>query len=368
MYNISMKKYDYLIVGCGLYGATIANLLIKNHKKVLIVDKRNTIAGNIYTENKDGIDVHIYGPHIFHTDYEDVWEYVNSFVQFKPFINQVIANYKGKFYHLPFNMNTFHEMWGVTTKEEAIAKIDSQKNNISNPKNLEEQAISLVGTDIFNTLIKGYTEKQRGDKCENLPSFIIKRLPLRFEYNNNYYNDKYQGIPTLGYTELVKRMIEGADVLLNTDYIQAKNELDSLAENIVYTGPIDEFFDYKFGYLDYRSLRFETFKVEQPYYQNNCVINYTEREVPYTRVFEHKYFLDTKSDVTYVTREYPQQYKQGLERYYPILNDRNIDLYNKYLEESKKLKNVYFGGRLGKYKYFDMDDVIKVAFNDFEKL
>lgn len=363
-----MKKYDYLIVGCGLYGATIANLLLKNNKKVLIVDKRPTIAGNIYTENKDGIDIHVYGPHIFHTDYEDVWNYVNSFVKFKPFINQVLANYHGKIYHMPFNMTTFNEMWGVTTKEEAIEKIESQKNGITNPTNLEEQAISLVGKDIFETLVKGYTEKQWGDDCKNLPSFIIKRLPLRFEYNNNYYNDKYQGIPELGYTELVKRMIEGCDVILNKDYITSREELDKIANFIIYTGPIDEFFDYKYGALEYRSLRFETFRYDKPYYQNNCVINYTEREIPYTRVFEHKYFLDVKSDVTYVTKEYPQKYEKGLERYYPILIEKNITLYNKYLDESKNIKNIFFGGRLGKYKYFDMDDVIKEAFEDFKKL
>ncbi len=361
-----MKKYDYIIVGSGLYGATFANLALKDNKKVLIIEKRNHIGGNIYTEKKDNIDIHVYGPHIFHTDFEDVWNYVNSFTEFIPYINEVLATYKGKYYHMPFNMNTFKEMWGVTDSEDAKKIIDSQKNDIKEINNLEDQAISLVGKDIYNTLIKGYTEKQWGDDCKNLPSSIIKRLPLRFEYNNNYYNDKYQGIPKNGYTELINKMIEGADILLNTDYLSNKEKYNELGEKIIYTGAIDEFYNYKFGNLNYRSLSFKTYKYNEEKHQINTVINYTEKEIPYTRSFEHKFFNNSKSNVTYVTYEYPDKYEKGKEKYYPILNEYNISLYNKYLEESKKDTNILFGGRLGKYKYFDMDDVIKEAMNDYE--
>jgi UDP-galactopyranose mutase len=362
-----MAKYDYLIVGAGLYGATLANLLKNAGKSVLICEKRPNIGGNVYTEKIDGIDVHMYGAHIFHTSDENIWNYVNSFVPFKPFMNTVLANYKGKLYNLPFNMNTFEEMWGVKTKEEAMEKIESQKRNYKKPQNLEEQAISLVGTDIYNTLIKGYTEKQWGRKATELPAFIIKRIPLRFEYNNNYFNDVYQGIPSLGYTELIKRIIGKVDVMLNTDFLKHP-ELKDIANMIIYTGAIDEYFDYKFGELEYRSLRFDIERINKEYYQNNCVINFTEFEVPYTRIIEHKYFLDTKTPTTVITREYPVNYKKGMERYYSVNNEKNDALYNEYFNESNKIPNVYFGGRLGKYKYFDMDDSIAEAFRDCQYL
>lgn len=365
-----MKKYDYLIVGAGLYGSTLANLLTKKGKKVLVIDKRNHIGGNIFTENIEGINVHIYGAHIFHTDDTEIWNYVNSFVPFNNYINNVIATYKGKFYHLPFNMNTFKEMWGVTTKEEALEVINKQieKENIKEPKNLEEQALSLVGRDIYETLVKGYTEKQWGRKATELPSFIIKRLPLRFEYNNNYFNDKFQGIPIGGYTLLISKMLDGIDVLLNTDYLLKKEELNKLSDKIIYTGAIDEYFDYKFGHLEYRSLRFDTQIIKKEYYQNNCVINYTEYEVPYTRIIEHKYFEDTKCSSTVVTFEYPIDYKEGMEKYYPVNNEKNNALYLLYKDEAKNIGNIYFGGRLGNYKYFDMDDTIKQAFNDYKEI
>ncbi len=362
-----MEKYDFLIVGSGIYGATLAHLLNQAGKRVLICEKRPYIGGNVYTEKIDGIDVHMYGAHIFHTSDQKVWEFVNSFVPFKPFINTVLANYKGKIYNLPFNMHTFEEMWGVKNKEEAIVKIDSQKGDFKNPKNLEEQAISLVGEDIYQTLIKGYTEKQWGKKATELPAFIIKRIPLRFEYNNNYFNDTYQGIPSLGYTELIKRMIGKIKVLLNTDYLEHP-ELKDVANKIIYTGAIDEFFNYKFGELEYRSLRFDVERINKEYFQNNCVINFTDYEVPYTRIIEHKYFLDTKTPTTVITREYPVTYKNGMERYYSINDDKNDALYNEYFEEANKNHNVFFGGRLGKHKYFDMDDSILEAFKDCQFL
>ncbi len=361
-------KYDYIVVGAGLYGAVFAHLAKLSNKKVLVLEKRDHIAGNIYTKNIDGINVHWYGAHIFHTSYDDVWEFVNKFAKFNGYINTVIANYKGKLFHLPFNMHTFEEMWGVKTPKEAKAIIDEQikKENIKKITNLEEQALSLVGRDIYETLVKGYTEKQWGDKASNLPSFIIKRLPLRFEYNNNYFDDKYQGIPLGGYTLLIEKMLKGIKVKLNYDYLKNKNEMDQLANKIIYTGPIDEYYNYCFGALDYRSLRFEIEKYNKKYYQNNAVINYTEFEVPYTRIIEHKYFEDTKTKSTIITKEYPDNYFEGKERYYPVNNDKNNSLYNKYLEKSKQENKIYFGGRLGKYKYFDMDDTIKEAFNDFE--
>lgn len=361
-----MKKYDYLIVGCGLYGATFAYELKKAGKKVLIIEKRPHIAGNIYTKNEDGINVHVYGAHIFHTSDKEVWDFVNSFIPFNDFINSPLANYKGEMYHLPFNMNTFHEMWGVNTPEEAKKKIEEQvkAENITEPKNLEEQALSLVGRDIYEKLIKGYTEKQRGRKATDLPAFIIKRLPLRFEYNNNYFNDVYQGIPIGGYTLLVEKMIEGIDVELNVDYLKNKEKYAGLAEKIIYTGPIDEYFDYALGELDYRSLRFEVLKFDKEYYQENCVINYTDYETPYTRIIEHKYFENTKCPTTIITREYPDDYELGKERFYAVNNDRNNELYEKYLELAKKEKNVLFGGRLGNYKYYDMDDTIIKALQD----
>ena len=364
-----MKKYDYLIVGSGLYGATFAHELLKKGKTVLVVEKRDHIGGNIYTKKMDNIDVHIYGAHIFHTSDEEVWNYVNSLVKFNDFINSPIAYYKGKYYHMPFNMNTFHEMWGVTTADEAKKIIEEQvkKENITTPKNLEEQALSLVGRDIYETLVKGYTEKQRGRKATELPAFIIKRLPLRFEYNNNYFNDKYQGIPIGGYTLLIEKLLDGADIILNTDYLKNKEKFDSIATKTIYTGPIDEYFNYKFGPLDYRSLRFDIEKYNKEFYQPNCVINYTEYEVPYTRIIEHKYFENDKSPVTYITKEYPDNYELGKERYYPINDDKNNALYAKYKEEASKLNNVIFGGRLANYKYYDMDDTIRAALDDAKK-
>lgn len=364
-----MKKYDYLIVGSGLYGATFAHELLKKGKTVLVVEKRDHIGGNIYTKKMDNIDVHIYGAHIFHTSDEEVWNYVNSLVKFNDFINSPIAYYKGKYYHMPFNMNTFHEMWGVTTADEAKKIIEEQvkKENITTPKNLEEQALSLVGRDIYETLVKGYTEKQRGRKATELPAFIIKRLPLRFEYNNNYFNDKYQGIPIGGYTLLIEKLLDGADIILNTDYLKNKEKFDSIATKTIYTGPIDEYFNYKFGPLDYRSLRFDIEKYNKEFYQPNCVINYTEYEVPYTRIIEHKYFENDKSPVTYITKEYPDNYELGKERYYPINDDKNNALYAKYKEEASKLDNVIFGGRLANYKYYDMDDTIRAALDDAKK-
>ena len=364
-----MKKYDYLIVGSGLYGATFAHELLKKGKTVLVVEKRDHIGGNIYTKKMDNIDVHIYGAHIFHTSDEEVWNYVNSLVKFNDFINSPIAYYKGKYYHMPFNMNTFHEMWGVTTADEAKKIIEEQvkKENITTPKNLEEQALSLVGRDIYETLVKGYTEKQRGRKATELPAFIIKRLPLRFEYNNNYFNDKYQGIPIGGYTLLIEKLLDGADIILNTDYLKNKEKFDSIATKTIYTGPIDEYFNYKFGPLDYRSLRFDIEKYNKEFYQPNCVINYTEYEVPYTRIIEHKYFENDKSPVTYITKEYPDNYELGKERYYPINDDKNNTLYAKYKDEASKLDNVIFGGRLANYKYYDMDDTIRAALDDAKK-
>jgi len=360
------KQYDYIIVGSGLYGSTFAHELKKAGKSVLVLEKRNHIGGNIYTKKEDNIDVHVYGAHIFHTSDEEVWSYVNQFVKFNNFINSPLAYYKGKYYHLPFNMNTFKEMWGVTKPEEAKKIIEEQikKENIKNPKNLEEQALSLVGRDIYEKLIKGYTEKQWGRKATELPAFIIKRLPLRFEYNNNYFNDKYQGIPIGGYTLLIQNMLKDIKVKLNVDYIKYKFYYNLIGKKIVFTGPIDEFFDYKFGPLEYRSLKFEVEKHNKLYYQNNCVVNYNEFEIPYTRIIEHKYFEDDKSDVTIITKEYPDNWELGKERYYPINNEKNNKLYNKYKNLAKENKNVIFGGRLANYKYYDMDDTVRAALDD----
>lgn len=362
------KQYDYIIVGSGLYGSTFAHELKKSGKSVLVLEKRNHIGGNIYTKKEDNIDVHVYGAHIFHTSDEEVWSFVNQFVKFNNFINSPLAYYKGKYYHLPFNMNTFKEMWGVTKPEEAKKIIEEQikKENIKNPKNLEEQALSLVGRDIYEKLIKGYTEKQWGRKATELPAFIIKRLPLRFEYNNNYFNDKYQGIPIGGYTLLIQNMLKDIKVKLNIDYIKYKFYYNLIGKKIVFTGPIDEFFDYKFGPLEYRSLKFEVEKHNKPYYQNNCVVNYNEFEIPYTRIIEHKYFEDDKSDVTIITKEYPDNWELGKERYYPINNEKNSNLYNKYKNLAKENKNVIFGGRLANYKYYDMDDTVRAALDDIK--
>lgn len=357
------ERYDYLLVGCGLFSAVFAEQAMKKGKTVLIVDKRSTIGGNIYTKEIEGIHVHVYGAHIFHTSYEDVWEYVNKFATFNNFVNNVIATYKGERYHLPFNMNTFHELWGVNTEAEARAKIESQvkEANIEEITNLEEQAISLVGVDIYQKLIKGYTEKQWGRSCKELPSFIIKRLPLRFTFDNNYFNDKYQGIPIGGYTKMVEKMIEGADVELNTEYKEFIKKHPNIADKVIYTGAIDEYYEYCFGKLEYRTVSFKNELLDQPDYQGNAVINYTEREVPYTRIIEHKYFDFHNQPKTYISKEYPKEYAEGDEPYYPVNNERNGELYQRYLELSKKESNVFFKGRLGEYKYYDMDDVIKSA-------
>ena len=369
-----MKKYDYLIVGSGLFGATFAHLAHKQGKKCLVIDKRSHLGGNIYCENIEGINVHKYGAHIFHTSNKKVWDFVNSIVEFNRYTNSPVANYKGKLYNLPFNMNTFYQMWGVTTPEEAQAKIDEQKaeavarmkaDGVTEPRNLEEQAQILIGKDIYEKLIKGYTEKQWGRKCTELPSFIIKRLPVRFIYDNNYFNDKYQGIPMGGYTQIIKKMLDGIEVKLNYDYFEHKQKLDNIAEKIVFTGPIDKYYDYKFGELEYRSLRFEEEELDIPNYQGNAVVNYTEYEVPYTRIIEHKHFEYAKSlgqedtiSKTIITREYPDTWNKEKEAYYPINNDKNNALYQKYADLASQDKNVIFGGRLGMYKYYDMDKVI----------
>ena len=360
--------YDYLIVGSGLYGAIVARELKNAGYKVLIIEKRNHIAGNVYTEKRDNINVHVYGAHIFHTSDEKVWNYVNKYAKFNDFINSPLAYYKGEYYHMPFNMNTFHEIWGVNTAEEAKAKIEEEKakENIKEITNLEEQAISLVGRTIYERLVKGYTEKQWGRDCKDLPSFIIKRLPLRFEYNNNYFNDIYQGIPIGGYTKLIENIIGDIEVKLNEDYLKNKDYWNKQAKNIIYTGAIDEFYDYKFGELEYRSLKFEVERIEKEFYQKNCVINYTEREVPYTRIIEHKYFENDQSPVTWITKEYPSDYKKGMEKFYPVNDEKNNSLYKQYEELAAKENNIIFGGRLGKYKYYDMDDVIAEALKDSE--
>lgn len=358
-----MKKYDYLVVGSGLFGAVFANLANKSGKKCLVIDKREHVGGNVYTQNIDGINVHKYGAHIFHTDNDEIWQYVNCFARFNDFVNTPMANYKGEMYNLPFNMNTFAQMWGVETKKQAKEIIDRQRDIIKGePKNLEEQAISLVGTDIYKKLVKGYTEKQWGRDCKDLPAFIIKRIPVRFEYNNNYFNDKYQGIPIGGYTKMIENMLEGIDVRLNIDYFDDKENLDSLAERIVYTGPIDRYFDFKLGRLEYRSLEFENELVDKEFYQPVAVVNYTDSETKYTRIIEHKHFDGAKSKKTIITREYPADYNDKMERYYPVNDEKNQKLYEKYLSLANEQENVIFGGRLGQYKYYDMDDTVGAAF------
>lgn len=365
-----MKKYDYLIVGAGLFGSTFANLAHKQGKKVLVIDRRDHIAGNIYTEEVEGIQVHRYGAHIFHTDYKDVWDYVNSFVEFNRYTNSPVARINNEIYNMPFNMNTFAKIWNdVFTPEDAMRHINEEKKEITGePKNLEEQAISLVGRTIYEKLIKGYTEKQWGRSCTELPSFIIKRLPVRLVYDNNYFNDRYQGIPIGGYTKLVEKMLDGIEVKLNTNFFDNIEEYKEIANKIVYTGPIDEYFNYSLGSLDWRSLKFDTKILEQTNYQGNAVVNYTGHEVDYTRVIEHKHFeFDTTSPKTVITFEYPADYKEGMEKYYTVNDDKNNELADKYRELSKKEENVIFGGRLAEYKYYDMDDVIKSAFNSYEE-
>lgn len=359
--------YDYLVVGAGLFGAVFTQKAIENGKKVLVIDKRENVGGNIFTEEIEGINVHKYGAHIFHTSFEDVWEYVNRFAEFNDFINSPKANFKGEIYSMPFNMNTFNELWGVTTAEEARKKIDDsvRREYKENPKNLEEQAINLVGREVYEKLVKGYTEKQWGRDCKDLPAFIIKRLPLRFVYDNNYFNDKYQGIAIGGYTALVEKMLVGADIRLGVDYFSV--DFSSLAEKTVFTGRIDEFFGYKYGKLDYRSLQFETEVLDTEDFQNNAVVNYTDRETPFTRIIEHKHFENTQSAKTVVTREYPAEFNGENEPYYPINNDKNNTLCEKYKALAENEKNIIFGGRLGTYSYLDMDDVIKSALNCAEK-
>ncbi len=358
-----INKYDYLIVGAGLYGSTFAYEAKKKGKKCLIIDKRPHIGGNIYTENIEGINVHRYGAHIFHTSNKDVWDYINQFAEFNRYTNSPIARYKDEVYNLPFNMNTFNKLWGVFTPEEAIQRIEEELKEvqIDEPRNLEEQAIKLVGKTIYEKLVKGYTEKQWGMKATELPPFIIKRLPVRFTYDNNYFNDKYQGIPEGGYTQIIKKMLNGIEIRLNYDFFEHKEELLNLANKIIFTGPIDQYYDYCFGELEYRSVRFETEILDMENYQGNAVVNYTEYEVPYTRIIEHKHFEFGTQEKTVISREYSDKWTSEKEPYYPINNDRNNELYKKYAELAQLEKNVIFGGRLGQYKYYDMHVVIAEA-------
>lgn len=362
--------YDYIIVGAGLYGATFAYLAHRKGLKVLVLDKKDVVAGAIRTERKDNIDVHLYGPHIFHTDNKEVWDFIQSFGEMNNFVNAPIANYKGKLYHLPFNMNTFNALWGVVTPIEAMAKIEEQKKEMEGktPSNLEEQAISLVGRDVFETLVKGYTEKQWGRDCKELPASIIKRLPVRFSYNNNYFNDRYQGIPYDGYTSIIEKMLSGIEVRLGVDYLKSKDALRAKAKRIIYTGEMDRYFAYKLGHLDYRTLRFETERLETKNYQGNAVINYTERDVPWTRITEHKWFNYRESKVTYITKEYSKEFEEGDEPFYAVNNEKNTTLYASYCELAKREEGVFFCGRLGQYRYFDMDDTIMEVFKLFNEL
>ena len=362
-------KYDYLVVGAGLYGAVFAYEAKKKGKTCLVIDKRDHIAGNIYCENIHDINVHKYGAHIFHTSDKKIWEYVNQFAEFNNYINSPVARYKDELYNLPFNMNTFSKMWNIATPQEAKDIIASQiaDLNITEPKNLEEQALSLVGKDVYEKLIKGYTEKQWGRDCKDLPSFIIKRLPLRFIYDNNYFNDRYQGIPIGGYTKIVEKMLDGIEVRLNTNYLDNREEFDAMADKIVYTGMIDQFYDYKLGVLEYRSVRFETEELDMENFQGNAVVNYTEREVPYTRIIEHKHFEFGKQPTTIISREYSSEWKKGDEPYYPVNNDKNNNLSQQYKDLADKEAKVIFGGRLGGYKYYDMDKVIMAALEMCDK-
>ena len=355
-----MKQYDYLIVGAGLFGCVFAHEAVKKGKKVLVIEKRNHTGGNIYNEEVEGINVHKYGAHIFHTSNREVWKYVNDLAEFNRYTNSPVANYHGEMYNMPFNMNTFSKMWNISTPEEAKKIIDEQKSVITGePKNLEEQAISLVGTDIYQKLVKGYTEKQWGRDCKDLPAFIIKRLPVRFIYDNNYFNDLYQGIPIGGYNKLTDKLLEGTDVELNVDYLENKEHYDAMAEKVLYTGTLDSFYGYRFGKLEYRSLRFETETVDTDNYQGVAVVNYTDRETPFTRLIEHKHFEFGTQPKTVITREYPETWTEGMEPYYPINDERNGNLYKQYAELAAKETNVLFGGRLAEYKYYDMDDTIE---------
>lgn len=363
-------KYDYLIVGAGLFGAVFAHEMVKKGKKCLVIEKRDHIAGNAYTELNENINVHKYGAHIFHTNNKEIWQYINQFADFNRFTNSPIANYNGELYNLPFNMNTFYQMWGVKTPSEAKAKIKEQKNEfkIENPQNLEEQAISLIGRDIYEKLVKGYTEKQWGRKCSELPTFIIKRLPVRFTYDNNYFNDLFQGIPIGGYTKIVEKMLEGIEVKLNTDFFDDKEKWLKIADKVLFTGMIDEYYDYCYGELEYRGLyfEFETLNIEN--YQGNAVINYTDAETPYTRIIEHKHFENSDSPKTIITKEYPKTWIKGEEAYYPMNDQKNSELFNKYVKLSKKEDKIIFGGRLGMYRYLDMWQVIDEALKLVESL
>lgn len=363
-------KYDYIIVGSGLFGAVCAHELKKSGKSVLVIEKRKHIAGNIYTKNIDGINVHEYGAHIFHTNSKKIWNYVNKFVEFNRFTNAPLAKYDGKMYNLPFNMNTFYQLWGCKTPLEAKKIIQEQRSEVNGivPSNLEEQAISLVGRDIYEKLIKGYTEKQWGRACNELPSFIIKRLPVRYTFDNNYFNDLYQGIPIGGYTNLVEKLLTGIDVELNVDFLENIKKYRSISNQIIYTGSIDEYFNNEYGKLEYRTLRFEHEKIEIDDYQGNAVVNYTEREVPFTRIIEHKHFDPVNVDSTIITKEYPSEWKPGDEAYYPVNDEKNMSLFKKYRERANKEQGVIFGGRLAEYKYYDMHQVIASAFSTLNKI
>lgn len=367
------KKYDYLIVGSGLYGATFAHLATKQGKHCLVIDKRSHLGGNLYCENVEGINVHKYGAHIFHTSNKQVWDFVNSIVEFNRYTNSPIANYKGKLYNLPFNMNTFYQMWGVTTPAEAIAKIEEQKaevtarmknDGVTIPRNLEEQAQMLIGKDIYERLIKGYTEKQWGRKCTELPAFIIKRLPVRLVFDNNYFNDKYQGIPIGGYNKLIKGLLDGIETKIEVDFFANRSYWEGLANKIVFTGKIDEYYNYRFGKLEYRTVRLEEEIQDMPNYQGNAVVNYTDREIPYTRIIEHKHFEMFGQDVyscpkTIISKEYSTEWKDGMEPYYPVNDERNNSLYQQYKELADKEEKVIFGGRLAEYKYYDMHQIVE---------
>ena len=358
-----MKKYDYLVVGAGLFGAVFARQAADAGKSVLVIDKRPHIGGNVYTEAVEGINVHVYGAHIFHTNDREVWDYVNRFAEFNRFTNSPVANYKGELYSLPFNMYTFNKMWGVVTPEQAEAKIRQQREaaGITEPKNLEEQAISLVGTDIYEKLVKGYTEKQWGRPCRELPAFIIKRLPVRLTFDNNYFNARYQGIPMGGYTRMVEQMLQGIEVRLGVDYLAQETQLDDLAQKVLYTGPVDAYFGYRLGTLEYRSVRFETEVLDMPNFQGNAAVNYTDRETPWTRIIEHKWFEFGTQPKTVISREYSSEWKPGDEPYYPVNDEKNNALYQRYKALADREPGVIFGGRLGEYRYYDMDAVIASA-------
>lgn len=362
-------KYDYLVVGAGLFGSVFAYEAKKRGKTCLVIDKRPHIGGNVYCEEIEGINVHKYGAHIFHTSNKKIWEYINQFAEFNNYINSPVAVYKDELYNLPFNMNTFSKMWNIRTPQEAKEIIAAQiaELNIAEPKNLEEQALSLAGRDVYEKLVKGYTEKQWGRDCTELPAFIIKRLPLRFTYDNNYFNDRFQGIPMGGYTKIIEKMLDGIDVRVNTDYFEFIKENPSVADKILFTGMIDEFYDYKLGALEYRSVRFETEVLDCDNYQGNAVVNYTEREVPYTRIIEHKHFEFGTQEKTVISREYSSEWKVGMEPYYPVNNDQNNQLFEEYKKLAAKEENVIFGGRLGNYQYYDMDKVIEAALDLVEK-